>query len=162
MKKRKIFLRILLYFMAVLTIGLMVRAYFNFKMGNRLEEYLGERQAEGLALSRKALMPDCGDSENGANLWKAAEALYLREGVDVALLRDTMASIFQGNPIGQDKRTELIGMIEKNGRIFQFMREASEKPCFRYGDWSKNLNDMKIPEALGNRRRLQGRKGPCS
>jgi hypothetical protein len=39
-------------------------------------------------------------------------------------------------------------MIERNSRVFQFMQEASEKPCFRYGDWSKNLYDMKIPDAI--------------
>lgn len=148
MKTRKIFLRILLYFLAVLTIGLIVRAFFNYRMGNKLEAYIGDRQAEGVALSRKALMPDCSDAENGANLWKAAEALYSREGLNVGLLRDSMKTLFHGNPLEQAVKEELKGMIEKNARVFQFMEEASEKPCFRYGDWSKNLYDMKIPDAV--------------
>ena len=148
MKARKIFGRILLYLLAVLTIGLLVRAFFNYRMGNKLEEYIGNRQAEGVALSRKALMPDCSDAENGANLWRAAEALYSREGLNVALLRDAMESIFYGKPFEPGVRDELKGMIGKNTRVFQFMEEASEKSCFRYGDWSQKIYDIKIPDAV--------------
>jgi hypothetical protein len=93
-------------------------------------------------------MPECSDADNGANLWKAAEALYLNEGMNVALLRDSMAAIFRGDPLEPAQRKELKGMIEKNARVFQFMEEASEKRCFRYGDWSKKLYDMKIPDAI--------------
>jgi hypothetical protein len=145
---RKIFSRILLYSMAVLTIGLLVRAFFNFRMGEKLESYIGERQTEGVALSRKALMPECTESENGANLWRAAEALYSRDGLNVSLLRDSMMALFEGNPLEPAVKEELKGMIAKNARIFQFMEEASEKPCFRYGDWRKKLYDMKIPDAV--------------
>lgn len=148
MRARKIFRRILLYSLAVLTIGLMVRAYFNYRMGEKLEAYIGDRQAEGVALSRKALMPECSESENGANLWRAAEALYSREGLNVRLLRDSMMSLFEGNTLEPAVKEELKSMIEKNARVFQFMKEASEKPCFRYGDWRKKLHDMKIPDAI--------------
>jgi hypothetical protein len=148
MKARKIFGRILLYSLAILTIGLLVRAFFNYRTGNKFEEYIEHRQAEGAALSRKALMPACNDAENGANLWRAAEALYSSEGLNVALLRDSMKELFHGNPLEPAVKEELKGMIEKNTRVFQFMEEASEKPCFRYGDWSKNLYDMKIPDAV--------------
>jgi hypothetical protein len=148
MKTRKIFYRILLYLAAVLTIGLLVRAYFNYRMGNKLEEYIGDRQAEGVALSRKALMPECSDADNGANLWKAAEALFPREGVNVNALRDTMKAFFDGKSLGPEVREELKKMIANNPRVFQFMEEASEKPCFRYGDWGKNLYNMRIPDAV--------------
>ena len=148
MKTRKIFYRILLYLVAVLTIGLLVRAFFNYRMGDKLEKYLGDRQAEGVALSRKALMPECNDAENGANLWKAAEALFPREGVNVNTLRDTMDAFFHGKSLGLDIRDELELMIANNPRVFQFMEEASEKSCFRYGDWSKNLYDIRIPDAV--------------
>lgn len=148
MKTRKIFFRILLCLLAVLTIGLLVRAFFNYRMGDKLEEYFGDRQAEGVALSRKALMPECSDADNGANLWKAAEALYLREEININLLRDSMKNIFYGTPLEPDARLELKNMIENNHRIFQFLQEASEKSCFRYGDWGKNLYDMRIPDAV--------------
>jgi hypothetical protein len=101
-----------------------------------------------VALSRKALMPECSDAENGANLWRAAEALYSREGLNVGLLRDSMKALFEGNPLEPAVKEELKGMIVKNARVFQFMEEASEKPCFRYGDWRKKLYDMKIPDAV--------------
>ncbi len=148
MKTRKIFGRIILYSLAALTILLLVRAFFNYRMGEKLETYIGDRQAEGVALSRKALMPECSDADNGANLWRAAEALYSKEGLNVSLLRDSMQALFYGNPLEEAVKEELKGMIEKNSRVFQFMEEASEKPCFRYGDWSKNLYDMKIPDAI--------------
>jgi len=148
MKTRKIFSRILLYLMAVLTIGLLVRAFFNYRMGEKLEAYIGDRQAEGVALSRKALMPECSDADNGANLWKAAEALFPREGVNVNTLRDTMEAFFDGKSMESEVRDELETMIANNPRIFPFIEEASEKPCFRYGDWRKNLYDMRIPDAV--------------
>ena len=148
MKTRKIFFRILLCLLAVLTIGLLVRAFFNYRMGDKLEEYFEDRQAEGVALSRKALMPECSDADNGANLWKAAEALYLREEININLLRDSMKNIFYGTPLEPDARLELKNMIENNHRVFQFLQEASEKPCFRYGDWSQKMYDMRIPDAI--------------
>jgi hypothetical protein len=148
MKLRKIFSRILLYSLAVLMIGLMVRAYFNFRMGNRLEAYIGDRQADGVPLSRKALMPDCSEAENGANLWRAAEALFPREGVNVALLRDTMEAIFNRKPLEPDIREELKKTITDHPRVFQFMEESSEKPCFRYGDWKKDMHDIRIPDSV--------------
>lgn len=141
-------MRILLILLAVLTIGLLVRAVFNYKMGDKLEEYFGDRQAEGVALSRKALMPECSDADNGANLWKAAEALFSREGVNVSMLRDTMEAFFYGNSLEPGIREELKKMIAKNHRVFQFLQEASEKPCFRYGDWSQKTYDMRIPDAV--------------
>lgn len=148
MKTRKIFYRILLYLAAVLTIGLLVRAFFNYRMGDKLEKYLGDRQAEGVALSRKALMPECSEADNGANLWKAAEALFPREGVNVNTLRDTMEAFFHGQPLELDVREELAMMIANNPRVFQFMEEASEKPCFRYGNLRRNLYDIRIPDAV--------------
>jgi len=148
MKTRKILSRILLYFLAVLTIGLLVRAFFNYRMGEKLEAYIGDRQAEGVAFSRKALMPECSEAENGANLWKAAEALFLREGVNVNTLRDTMEAFFHGRSLEPDLREELGAMIADNPRVFQFIQEAAEKPCFRYGDWGKNMYDIRIPDAV--------------
>lgn len=148
MKARKILIRILLVLLAVVTVALLIRAVFNYKMGNKLEGYFGERQAEGAALSRGALFPDCPEEDNAANLWKAAEALFLREGINADVLRDTMESIFHGEPLEPDVREELTKMIDKNRRILQFMEEASEKSCFRYGDKRKKFYDMRIPDAV--------------
>jgi hypothetical protein len=148
MKIGKIFYRILLYLAALLTIGLLVRAIFNYQMGIKLGDYIGNRQDEGVAFSRKALMPDCRDEDNGANLWRAAEALFSRESLNVKLVRDATKSLFYDKSLGHDVREELNGVIEKNARVFQFMQEASEKPCFQYGDWIQRLYDMRIPDAV--------------
>jgi hypothetical protein len=64
------------------------------------------------------------------------------------LLRDTMESIFHGDALESAAREELVKMIDENRRILQFMEEASEKPCFRYGDQRKKFNDMRIPDAV--------------
>ena len=148
MKTRNIFSRILLYLLAVLTIVLLVRAFFNYRIGNRLEEYFGNTQAKGIALSKKALMPDCKDAENGANLWRAAEALFSKEGLNVSLLQNGIKTIFYGKSMEPEDRKELKGMIEKNKRIFPFIKEASEKPCFRYGDWRRKMYNIRIPDAV--------------
>jgi len=148
MKIRKIFIRVLLILLAVVTAGLLIRAIFNYRMGNKLEEYFSNRQAEGVALSRKALMPECSEAENGANLWKASEALFLREGINIDMLRNAMESFFCGKSLEQDIREELKKMIENNLRVFPLMEEASKKPCFRYGDWRKKIYNMRIPDAV--------------
>ena len=148
MKTRKIFSRILLYLLAVLIIVLLVRAFFNYRIGDKLDEYFGDTQANGVALSRKALMPECSDAENGANLWRAAEALFSKEDLNVSLLQNTMKTIFYSNSLEPGVREELKVMIDRNSRIFQFMKEASEKPCFRYGDWRQKMYDIRIPNAV--------------
>ncbi len=138
----------MLVLLAVVTVALLIRAVFNYKMGNKLEDYFGERQAEGVALSRGALFPDCPEEGNGANLWKAAEALFLREGINIDLLRNAMEAFFHGNPLDTDAREKLVETIDKNHRILQFIEEASEMPCFRYEDQRKKLYDMRIPDAV--------------
>ncbi len=148
MKARKIFLRVLLGLLVVVAVALLIRAVFNYKTGNKLEDYFGERQSEGVALSRGTLFPDCPEEDNGAHLWKAAEALFLREGVNIDLLRDTMETFFNGDPLESNAREELAKMIDKNRRILQFMEEASEKSCFRYGDPRKKFYEMRIPDAV--------------
>jgi hypothetical protein len=148
MKTRKIFLRVLLVLLAEVTVALFIRAVFNYRMGNKLEDYFGERQAEGVALSRGALFPDCAEEDNGANLWKAAEALFLREGINIDLLRNAMEAFFHGNPLDPGAHEKLVEMIDNNRRILQFIEEASEMPCFRYEDQRKKLYDMRIPDAV--------------
>ena len=146
MKKRKIFLRVLLYSLALVTIVLMVRAYFNYRMGNKLEEYLGKRQAEGVLLSRKPLISDCENAENGAILWKAAEPLVLYEGGNFKLLSEAFENFFYDKPLEPGVREELKEMIRENQRVFELMKEASEKTCFLYGDRNKKMNEIRIPD----------------
>jgi hypothetical protein len=148
MKTRKIFLRVLLVLLVLVTGVLLIRAVFNYRMGNKLEDYFGERQAEGVALSKGVLFPDCPEEHNAANLWKAAEALFSREGINADVLRKAMESIFHGEPLEPDVREELTKMIDKNRRVLQFMEEASDKPCFRYGDQRQKFYNMRIPDAV--------------
>lgn len=146
MKIRKIFIRGLLILLAVVTAGLLIRAICNYRMGNKLEEYLGNRQAEGVPISRKALIPECENEKNGAILWKAAEPLVLYEGGNVKLLSEAFENFFYHRPLAPEVREELEEMIARNQRIFDLMREAAEKPCFRYGNRHKKMNEMRIPD----------------
>jgi hypothetical protein len=137
-KARKIIIRILFVLAAVVTAVLLHRAILNYTTGRTLEKYLAKTKAEGIPLRLEDIAPRCADSDNGALLWKAAEALFiLPEPAERKLTADTVGAFFDGKPLGDAARRTLTALCEKNRRVFGLIAEAAAKPCFRYGDWKK-------------------------
>ncbi len=146
MRVRKICIRIFLALLVVVTIGLAIRAVFNYTKGKELAEYLEKKQAEGVPLSRQELILDCDVENNAASYWKAAEALFFLERGDRKYLGNAIRNFFYDEPLQVETRTKIKQAIEKNRRILRLIQEAAERPCFRYGNWHRKMYDMEYPQ----------------
>jgi len=138
-KARRIITKVLFVLVAVVTAVLLVRAVFNYTTGRKLERYLAQAKAEGIPLRMEDIAPRCADSDNGALQWRAAEALFiLPEQIERKLTADTIGAFFDGKPLDDGARKILTALCGKTGRVFELIAEAAARPCFRYGDWTKN------------------------
>jgi hypothetical protein len=139
MKARRIFVRILVVLVAVVTLTLLVRAVFNYTTGKALEKYLANAKAEDIPLSVKNMLPDCLDADNGEQLWKAAEALIIIEKQDGPLMARMANEWDLEKPLDEKVRKDLSLFVEKNRKALDLAAEASARPCFRSGDWNGSL-----------------------
>jgi hypothetical protein len=138
-KAQRIIIKILVILVAVLTSVLLLRAILNYTTGRTLEKYLAKAKAEGIPLRMEDIAPRCADSDNGALPWKAAEALFiLPEQAERKLAGDVLGAFFDGKPLDDRARKTLTALCEKNRRVFGLIAEAAARPCFRYGDWTKD------------------------
>jgi hypothetical protein len=121
-----------------MTAVLALRAVFNYATGKKLGQYLEEAKAKGIPLTMRDVAPRCPDSDNAAPFWKAAEALFvLPEQKDRKLAGDAIGAYFDGRTFDNAARNTLIQWNEKNRKVFELIAEASARPCFQYGDWTK-------------------------
>jgi hypothetical protein len=130
--------------LAIIAIGLGMRAFFNYTNGKKLERYLAELKASGRLVDVSKLASPCPDIDNGALLWKAAEYLFRLEKGDkgpLALISD----ISNWKSFSPEDEIQLKALIERNRRVIQLMLEASAKPCFRYGDLQKSVLERELP-----------------
>lgn len=151
MKIRKIFTRILFVLLALVAAVLVVRATMNFTEGKRLARTLAELKEKGVPLTVKDLTALCAEGENGARLWKAAEALYAFEGEDTKLLNGAYQSLVRDTPIIAETWSALTRLIEKNRRVLDLIPEVAGKSCFQYRDMrntSVKYWDFKIPDPI--------------
>ena len=148
MNIRKITTKAAIVLLAVLTLGLAVRAGLNYAMGRKLRNVLEQAKADGLPLTHREIAPACDDADNGAPFWKAAEPLFVRISTEKYSQNDMMELIYGEKPVDEAFRAALVPEIEKNRRVFDFIREASEKACFRYGDWTKPFYLTGQPDAV--------------
>ena len=136
-KTKRIFFSILASLLAVVTVVLAFRAVLNYTGGRKLAAYLEKAKADGVAMKMKDLVPDCPDSDNGAPLWKAAEALIQIENKDRGSLSRAIQDFFDGRSPDIETRRLLAALVEKNRRVLDLMVESSKRTCFRYQDWSR-------------------------
>jgi len=147
-RSRKILTRVLIGLALFVTVVLALRAILNYTSGKKLERYLAEAKAQGVALRVKDLIPDCPDAENGARLWKAAEALLLVEKQEVLLIKNTFDGFYDNQPLGEATRGNLGQLAEKNRRVLDLIVEAADRPCFRYREWLNPVYEPNIPHAV--------------
>lgn len=139
--------RIGVVFLLLVSLGLMVRAVFNYANGKRLERYLDELREEGKSLDPRAALAPCEDRDNGALLWKAAEALLLLEGDDRAVLTEFRETLDWAE-VPEAKKLRFADIAAKNGRVIDLIREASSKTCFRYDDRRHAGYQAEIPDVI--------------
>ena len=148
MRIRKVLIKASVVLLVILTVGLSIRAVLNYSMGRKLHNYLEQAKTDGLPLTRHDIAPTCDDAENGAQLWKAAESLFERVSSDQASFSNMFETIFKGEPIDEASRATWTQLAERNRRVFEFIYEASQKKCFRYGDWTKPSYSIEQPNAI--------------
>lgn len=141
-KIRKTITSLLLGLLALITIGLAVRAIANYATGQKLAAYLKEAKATGVPMTVKALVPDCPDADNAAPLWKAVEALLHADVKDKGLLGRVIDDFFSGRPLDDKTRLGLTRLVESGRRALDLLAEASTKPCFRSFDWRRPAYEM--------------------
>jgi len=148
MKIRKIIIRILFVFLALVAAVLVVRAVLNFTEGRRLARTLAELKEKGIPISSKDLAPPCPDEDNAARLWKAAENLLILGKEDKGILSLAFNNFVTGKPMDPAHRKGLGAMIAKNELALRLVREMGGKPCFLYRDRAAAMVETMIPDAV--------------
>jgi len=144
-KAKKILAITGLTILAIIAIGLGIRAFFNYTNGKKLEHHLAELKASGRLVDISKLASPCPDVDNGALLWKAAEYLFRLEKSDKGPLA-LVSDISDWKPFGPEDKIKLKALIDRNRRVIELMLEASTKPCFRYGDLQKRVLERELPD----------------
>jgi hypothetical protein len=135
--------------LAVLALGLVVRAVFNFSTGRRLEKVLSQMKSSGTPLTLQEIEPKCPDGDNAAPLWKAAEVLWAVEQKDRIILGDTIQDVFYGRPLDSGRKQRLRSIIESQSRLIGFIIEAAAKSCFKLSDnWASQAPNLDPPDAV--------------
>jgi hypothetical protein len=147
-RSRKILTKVLIGLILFVTVVLALRAILNYTTGKKLERYLAEAKAQGIALRVRDLIPDCPDAENGARPWKAAEALLLVDDRERLLINKTFEGFYGNQPLVEESRESLGKLVEKNRRVLDLIIEAGDQPCFRYREWKNPVYEPDIPHAV--------------
>jgi hypothetical protein len=142
-KLKRVLSRIGLIFLAIIVIILGIRAVLNYTTGKKLQAYLEDAKAGGIPMSLKDIAPQCADDDNGARFWKAAEELFvIPEGEDKGLnnknlINRTIDDFFYARTLKEESRKKLADLTAINRGALDLIIEASTRPCFRLGDWTK-------------------------
>lgn len=146
---RKVMAKILVILAILTTAVLTVRAVFNYTMGRKLEAALRDAKADGFPLSGFDMTPACAETDNGASLWKAAEALIvLPKYQERTASVKAIESLFGGSPIDPKSRKLLSDWVAKNRRVIELIDEASSMVCFRYDTSEKPLLAKAYPDPI--------------
>ena len=148
MKLPKIFIKIGLILLIIVTAVLTVRAVFNYTEGRKLARAVAELKEKGIPTSTKDLAPPCPDGDNAARLWKAAENLLTIEGEDRGILSEAWTDFANAKPLNPAHREGLARLIAKNELALRLVREMAVKPCFLFRDRKDSLVETMIPNAI--------------
>ena len=117
---------------AIIAVGLITRAVFNYSSGKKLEKFLELRKSEGIPLSVKDIETECDPRNNAALEWKMAEGTLSIEGKQRAILGQAIDDLFYKKPWETETKDQIRELITKNQEALRFFLEASTKPCFKY------------------------------
>lgn len=135
--------------LALLVLGLIVRAVFNYTNGRKLGKVIGQMKSAGIPLTLQDIEPKCPDRDNAALAWKAAEALLAVEKEDRSLLGDTIQDVFYGRPLDSEQKQRLKAIIDSQRRLIGFIIEAAAKPCFKLSEnWASQAPNIDPVDAV--------------
>ena len=146
-RTRKTVLRILTGLLVVITVALAVRAVFNYSLGRKLDAAIKQAKADGIPVSNRDLAPACSEQDNGAPLWKAAEALLaMPKGPERVSAIRGVESLFDGSPLDALPQSPAAAWIAKNQRALWLIVEASSMKCFRFNSPRTLLLNRNYPD----------------
>ena len=147
-KTRKAVLRILTILLIVITVILAARAVFNYTLGRKLQAAIKQAKADGIPVSSWDLGPACTEQENGAPLWRAAEALFaVSKDPETSSALKAVENLYSGSPIGEVSRAEILPWIARNRRVLGLIADASAMRCFRFDPPGKRSLDKYFPDS---------------
>jgi hypothetical protein len=144
-KTRRFFAWTGLVLLAVIALGLGIRAFFNYSNGKKLERYLAALGSKGMIADASALVQSCPDPDNAALLWKAAESLFILEPKDKSLLAP-VSDVSGWKDFSPEEQKRLEAIIDKNRKAIDLYLEASGKSCFQYGDPARPPLERETPD----------------
>ena len=147
LRTKKIIARAGVALLLIASLGLGIRAIFNYTNGKKLEKYVARLKDEGRLPAPSEVALPCPDRDNGAHLWKAAEAVILIEGDDKVFLTKAR-DFFVWKPVDETDKKRFEEIVEKNRKVIDLVTEAATKSCFRYGDWQKPGYEIEMPDAV--------------
>jgi hypothetical protein len=146
---KKVFTWIGIVLVALIAIGLITRAVFNYSTGKKLEKFLEQRKSEGIPISIRDIDPECSPQDNAALDWKIAEGTLSIEKEQRSILGQVIDDLFSGKPLEEETKDQMQDLIAKNQEALSFILEASTKPCFKYEEqWDVLGEDLKIATAI--------------
>jgi hypothetical protein len=146
---KKVFTWIGIFLVALIAIGLITRAVFNYSTGKKLEKFLEQRKSEGIPISIRDIDPECSPQDNAALDWKIAEGTLSIEKEQRSILGQVIDDLFSGKPLEEETKDQMQDLIAKNQEALSFILEASTKPCFKYEEqWDVLGEDLKIATAI--------------
>jgi hypothetical protein len=145
----KVMVKVLVILAILTTAVLTVRAVLNYTMGRKLEAALRKAKADGFLLSGFDMTPACAETDNGASLWKAAEALIvLPKDKERTASVKAIESLFDGSPVDPESRKLLSDWVAKNRKVIELIDEASSMVCFRYDTSERPLFAKAYPDPI--------------
>ncbi len=151
-KAKKILAGTALVLAVVVALGLAVRAILNFTAGKQLENEIKKLKAEGYRLSVRDFTPPCRDADNAGLTWRALETMFVKDFNSQTVIHAPWRSLAEGKSLDPASRAVFYKTAEKYLPLFQLIREAAKKPCFRY---ARRWNNVSFNLAYINLKKLE-------
>lgn len=146
---KKVLIWIGISLVALIAVGLITRAVFNYSSGKKLEKFLEQRKSEGIPLTVRDIETECDPRDNAALEWKMAEGTLSIAKEQRAILGQAIDDLFSGKSLEDETKDRIRDLIAKNRKALDFILEASTKPCFKYEEqWDVLGEDLKIATAI--------------
>ncbi|MCK4820412.1 hypothetical protein KA005_31900, partial [bacterium] len=146
---KKVFTWIGIFLVALIAVGLITRAVFNYSSGKKLEKFLDQRKSEGIPVTIRDIEPECNPRDNAALDWKIAEGALSIEREQGVILGQVIDDLFSGKPLEEETKDQIQSLITRNQEALSFILKASTKSCFKYEvQWDILGDDLRIATAI--------------
>ncbi len=147
-RTKKLLARVGVIVLFLIVLVLAVRTILNYTTGKKLEAAIKKTQAEGQQLEILAFNRYCQDEDNAALIWKGIEQMFSETSNPRGIaLNKISEDLFLGRPLSEDAKKQIEGAALKNRRIFELIRDAAGKSCFKYNNkWTGTADEIEFPK----------------